>query len=91
MISKKLFKKLGLFFSRKKFEAQQQRLELQTTLKQLKAKQKSLKAELEDNSNDEERQQLAEKITILETQRRKGIEKLRNPNEIGRASCRERV
>lgn len=81
MISKKLFKKLGLFFSRKKFEAQQQRLELQTTLKQLKAKQKSLKAELEDNSNDEERQQLAEKITILETQRRKGIEKLRNPND----------
>lgn len=80
MISKKLFKKLGLFFSRKKFEAEQQRKQLQDALKQLKAKHKSLKAELEDISNEEERQQLEEKITILETQRRKGIEKLRNPD-----------
>ncbi len=80
MISKKLFKKLGLFFDSKKLEAQQQRQELQDALRQLKNKQKLLKAELEDNSNEEERQQLEEKITILETQRRKGIDKLRNPD-----------
>lgn len=80
MNSKKLFKKLGLFFSRKKQAIEQQRLELQATLKQLKAKQKALRAELEDIDNDEERQQLEEKISILETQRRKGIDRLRNPD-----------
>ena len=80
MNSKKLFKKLGLFFSRKQQALEQQRLELQATLKQLKAKQKALRVELEELDNEEVRQQIEEKISILETQRRKGIDKLRNPD-----------
>ena len=72
MRSKKLFHKLKLFFNHKKQQEEKRRLELKIALKQLKE-------ELEQLNNEEERAQLEEKISILETQRRKGIDKLRNP------------
>lgn len=81
MKPKQFLKKLSLLFNQKHLEAEQRRQSLKAALKQLKEKHKALKAELEASSSEEERQQLAEKIGILETQRRKGIDKLRNPDD----------
>lgn len=79
MKKSKLFKKLHNLFSAKARENRQQRQELQDSLQLIKKKQKELKALLQDCHDPDERKALQEKISILQAQRGKGINKLRNP------------
>lgn len=78
MKKNKLFSRLTRLFNKRK---DQQRQELQASLLLLKQKQKQLKEQLEHCCTPEERQALQEKISILQAQRFKGINKLRQPDE----------
>lgn len=73
----KLVKKLNALFSTHQREQERQRQELQAALKKLKHKQHELNEALQHCHDAAERQELEEKISILATQRRKGLERLR--------------
>ncbi|MFY9178525.1 MAG: hypothetical protein WAO12_01960 [Venatoribacter sp.] len=80
MKTKKLMKKLSLLFNRQERKALKQRHELKDALAKIKCKQKELEQQLECCQDAEAKKELEDKISILETQRRKGLDKLRNPN-----------
>lgn len=77
MRTKTLTEKFNLLFSQEKRLQAAELQELRDTLKQLKAKQKELQSELKECPEEALKIELTEKISILATQRRKGINKLR--------------
>jgi len=73
----RLVKKLNALFNQQQRHQQRQRKELAAALNKLKHKQHELKAKLQNCDSELERAELEEKISILSTQRRKGLEMLR--------------
>ncbi|MCD8522694.1 MAG: hypothetical protein LRY66_16715 [Saccharospirillaceae bacterium] len=73
----RLVKKLNALFNRKQRHKQRQRKELAAALNKLKEKQHELKDRLKNCDSELERAELEEKISILATQRRKGLHMLR--------------
>lgn len=81
MKTNKLLEMLAGLFNRSNNEQSIAEAELKEALQLIKKKQKELRARLKETTDPDERKELQEKITILHTQRSKGIDKLRNPNQ----------
>lgn len=77
MKSKHLIRKLSLFFSKKQRQIEKEKKEIQHLLQQLKKKQKELTFLLDRCKEATDIQELEDKISILEMQRKKCLEKLR--------------
>lgn len=76
----KMVKKLNALFDNHQRERQRQRKELKAALHKLRHKQHELDDALAQCHEPTARQALEEKISILATQRRKGLELLRELN-----------
>ena len=79
MKTSKIVSLFNQLFNGQNEEQDAERIELKEALQLIKNKQKELKALLECTENSEERKELQEKISILQAQRSKGIDRLRNP------------
>ncbi len=76
MGSKSLLKKLSGFFDMDEKAKVKQRSELKELLARLKAKEADLQQKLEHEQDPERSSELAKKIDLVHTQRKKGVEML---------------
>ena len=74
MGSKKLLKKLAVFFDMDARARQHRKKELNDLLGRLKQKEVELKAQLETVHSEDEISELQQKIDVVHSQRKKGIE-----------------
>ncbi len=74
---KKLLKQLKTLLSEEEHDKKAQCKELKKLLKLLKKKEKSLKARLEEASDEKQREKLRKRIGILHAQRKKGVAALK--------------
>jgi len=84
MGSKKLLKKLTEFFGMDARDREKRKDELNDLLSRLKQKEVELKAELEIEQDEKLTDELAQKIGVVHTQRKKGVQMLkdlRNEND----------
>jgi len=84
MGSKKLLKKLTEFFGMDDRDREKRKDELNDLLSRLKQKEVELKAELESGQDEKPTDELAQKIDVVHTQRKKGLQMLkdlRNEND----------
>ncbi|MEH6579929.1 MAG: hypothetical protein V7731_22985 [Amphritea sp.] len=81
MKTRRLIDKLKHFFDADLRAQQEQRESLKEVLDKLKSKEHELKDRLEREKNPEERERLEKKITLVHTQRKKGVALLKEDSE----------
>ena len=81
MKTRKLIDRIRALFDDDLRSSQQNREALEAVLKQLRKKEKKFQAELEQESSPERRQKLELKINLVRSQRKKGIEKLKQAQQ----------
>ncbi|WP_421869047.1 hypothetical protein [Motiliproteus sp.] len=81
MKTRKLIDRIRALFDDDLRSSQQNREALEAVLKQLRRKEKKFQAELEQESSPERRQKLELKINLVRSQRKKGIEKLKQAQQ----------
>lgn len=73
MKQKKLLEKLKAFFDSDARERKKQEADVKDILKKLKKRERHLKEKLEDETDEEKRNRLQQKIDVVYAQRKKGI------------------
>lgn len=76
MRRKKLLQRLAEFFDMDARDREKRKDELNDLLSRLKQKEVELKAELQNEQDDKLRNEIAQKIDVVHTQRTKGVEML---------------
>lgn len=77
----KLMDRINALFNAEQRERSRRRSELKVMLKKIRHKQHELEQQLADCNSELERTSLEEKISILNTQRSKGLELLKDMNQ----------
>lgn len=75
---KKLLQKLTEFFDMDARDREQRKDELNDLLSRLKQKELELKAELENEQDEKLKSGIAQKIDVVHTQRKKGVQMLKD-------------
>ena len=78
MGSKKLLKKLSEFFGMDARDREKRKDELNDLLSRLKHKEIELKVELENEQDEKLMAELSQKIDVVHTQRKKGVQMLKD-------------